>query len=107
MTIQFAILSFCIIFISLSFSHFLRRLSCVGRCHLGDLGSMATGVRFATFLVPYDFLASVFSYFAPSLGDYQKYNKNRGKWNKNTFMYAFIFKFIVALFIFITSCFLR
>ena len=58
-----------------------RRLSCVGRCHLGDLGSMATGVRFATFLVPYDFLASVFSYFAPSLGDYQKYNKNRGDYN--------------------------
>ena len=59
----------------------VRRLSCVGRCHLGDLGSMATGVRFATFLVPYDFLASVFSYFAPSLGDYQKYNKNRGGYN--------------------------
>ena len=71
-------LIFCFALSSL-ISCVFRRLSCVGRCHLGDLGSMATGVRFATFLVPYDFLASVFSYFAPSLGDYKKYNKNRGK----------------------------
>lgn len=60
-----------------------KMLSCVGRCHLGDLGSMATGVRFATFLVPYDFLTSVFSYFAPSLKDYQKYNKDRGVTEKS------------------------
>lgn len=56
-----------------------KMLSCVGRCHLGDLGSMATGVRFVTFLIPYDFLTGVFSYFAPTLPDYQKYDKNRGK----------------------------
>lgn len=53
-------------------------LSCVGRSHLGDLGSMATGVRLMVAIVPYDFLTGVFSYFAPLMGDYQKYNKNRG-----------------------------
>jgi hypothetical protein len=56
-----------------------KMLSCVGRCHLGDLGSMAFGVRIATALLPYDFFACLFSYFAPTLGDYKKYNKNRGK----------------------------
>ena len=56
-----------------------KMLTCIGRCHLGDLGSMATGVRIATALVPYDFLTGIFSFAAPSLGDYQKYNKNRGK----------------------------
>ena len=55
-----------------------KMLSCVGRCHLGDLGSMATGVRVLTALVPYDFLTGIFSFAAPALGDYQKYNKNRG-----------------------------
>jgi short-subunit dehydrogenase len=56
-----------------------KMLSCVGRCHLGDLGSMATGVRIFVALLPYDFLACAFSYFAPWMGDYNKYNSNRGK----------------------------
>jgi len=55
-----------------------KMLSCVGRCHLGDLGEMATGVRLVVALIPYDFLTGVFSYFAPYMGDYKKYNKNRG-----------------------------
>ncbi len=53
-------------------------LSCVGRCHLGDMGSMAVGVRVLTALMPYDFLAGCFSFFAPYMGDYKKYNANRG-----------------------------
>ena len=44
----------------------------------GDLGSMALGVRMVVALVPYDFLAGVFSFAAPYMGDYQKHNKNRG-----------------------------
>ena len=56
-----------------------KMLMCVGRCHLGDLGGMAVGVRVVTALVPYDFLAGVFSFFAPVMGDYKKYNSNRGK----------------------------
>ena len=32
-------------------------LTCIGRCHLGDLGSMATTVRVVVALMPYDFLA--------------------------------------------------
>lgn len=55
-----------------------KMLMCVGRCHLGDLGSMATTVRVVTALMPYDFLAGIFSFFAPIMGDYKKYNKNRG-----------------------------
>lgn len=55
-----------------------KMLTCVGRCHLGDLGSMAISVRIFTALIPYDFLAGLFSYFAPYMGDYQKHNKNRG-----------------------------
>jgi short-subunit dehydrogenase len=55
-----------------------KMLMCIGRCHYGDLGSMATSVRAIVALVPYDFLAGVFSYFAPVMGDYQKNNKNRG-----------------------------
>ena len=55
-----------------------KMLSCVGRCHLGDMGSMAVGVRILTALVPYDFLTGCFSYFAHWMGDYQKYNQNRG-----------------------------
>lgn len=55
-----------------------KMLTCVGRCHYGDLGEMATGVRLVVALVPYDFLTGVFSYFAPLMGDYKKYNKDRG-----------------------------
>ena len=51
----------------------------MGRCHLGDLGTMATTVRVVTALVPYDFLAGVFSFFAPIMGDYKKYNVARGQ----------------------------
>lgn len=72
-----------------------KMLTCVGRCHYGDLGEMATGVRLGeesvasnrclhnhgfllvVALVPYDFLTGVFSYFAPLMGDYKKYNKVR------------------------------
>jgi short-subunit dehydrogenase len=56
-----------------------KMLSCVGRSHLGDLGSMAIGVRFFVALLPYDFLTGLFAFFAPYMGDYQKHNKNRGK----------------------------
>lgn len=35
-------------------------------------------VRVIVALVPYDFLAGVFSFAAPYMGDYQKHNKNRG-----------------------------
>jgi hypothetical protein len=67
-----------------------KMLSCVGRAHLGDLGEMAVGVRICSCpllfsvpltplsvvaLLPYDFLTGLFSYFAPYMGDYQKYNK--------------------------------
>jgi len=58
-----------------------KMLMCVGRCHLGDLGTMATSVRVVVALIPYDFLTGVFSFAAPYLGDYQKHNKNRGKVN--------------------------
>ena len=53
-------------------------LMCLGHCHWGDLGSMATSVRVIWAILPYDFFASAFSYFAPYLGDYQKYNSERG-----------------------------
>lgn len=56
-----------------------KMLSCIGRAHWGDLGSMATIVRVVWAVVPYDFIACIFSYFAPYLGDYQKYNSDRGK----------------------------
>eukprot|EP01041_Mallomonas_annulata_P001731 gene1731-3349_t len=49
----------------------------IGRSHVADLGTMAVSVRTAIAFVPYDFLAGVFSYFAPLMGDYQKYNKVR------------------------------
>ena len=55
-----------------------KMLSCLGRCHWGDLGQMATVVRCVWALFPYDVLAQAFSYFAPYMGDYQKYNENRG-----------------------------
>jgi short-subunit dehydrogenase len=55
-----------------------KMLMCVGRCHVGDLGAMAIGVRVVTALVPYDFLAGVFSFAGPVMGDYQKNNVNRG-----------------------------
>lgn len=53
-------------------------LSCIGRSHLADMGSMALGVRVFTALVPYDFLTGVFAAFSPYMGDFKKYNKNRG-----------------------------
>lgn len=53
-------------------------LTTIGRSHLADLGSMAYGVRMGIAALPYDTLTGIFSYFAPYLGDYQKYNKNRG-----------------------------
>lgn len=56
-----------------------KMLTCVGRSHLGDLGSMAVTVRMVVALVPYDFLTNVFALAAPFMGDYQKHNKNRGK----------------------------
>lgn len=56
-----------------------QMLSCVGRCHLGDLGQLAVIVRVVVALVPYDFLTGVFSFFAPYMDDYKKNNKNRGK----------------------------
>eukprot|EP00981_Chlorochromonas_danica_P012058 scaffold4399_cov175-Ochromonas_danica.AAC.8 len=56
-------------------------LSCVGRAHLGDLGSMALTVRAVVALLPYDFLTGVFAFAAPYMGDYQKHNQNRGKNN--------------------------
>jgi short-subunit dehydrogenase len=55
-----------------------KMLMCLGRCHWGDLGSMATSVRVIWAILPYDVFASAFSYFAPYLGDYQKYNSERG-----------------------------
>ena len=56
-----------------------KMLSCVGRSHLGDLGSMAFIVRIVVAAVPYDFLTGLFAFGAPYMGDYQKHNKNRGK----------------------------
>lgn len=56
-----------------------KMLMCVGRSHLGDLGTMATCVRVFVALVPYDFLTGLFSFFAPTMGDYKMHNKNRGK----------------------------
>lgn len=54
-------------------------LSCVGRCHLGDLGTMAWGTRAGIAMVSYNFLTTLFAVGAPFMGDYQKHNKNRGK----------------------------
>lgn len=53
-------------------------LMCVGRSHLADLGTMAVCVRAGIAWLPYDFITGVFSAFAPMLGDYAKYNTNRG-----------------------------
>jgi len=55
-----------------------KMLMCVGRCHLGDLGTMATTVRVVFALLPYDFLACCFSYFAPIMDDYKNHDHNRG-----------------------------
>lgn len=57
----------------------VKMLSCVGRSHLGDLGTMAVSVRAFVALVPYDFLTGLFAFAAPWMGDYKKYNSNRGK----------------------------
>eukprot|EP01038_Epipyxis_sp_PR26KG_P011895 gene11895-15915_t len=54
-----------------------KMLTCVGRCHLGDIGAMAIIVRSVVALVPYDFLTGVFAFGAPYMGDYQKHNKTR------------------------------
>jgi len=56
-----------------------KMLTCVGRSHLGDLGSMAFIVRMVVAAVPYDFLTGVFAFAAPYMGDYQKHNKTRVK----------------------------
>lgn len=55
-----------------------KMLSCIGRTHLGDLGSMAWGVRMGTAVVPYDFITRLFSFFSDSLPDYKKYDEERG-----------------------------
>lgn len=57
----------------------IKMLSCVGRSHLGDLGAFAFVVRTVIACVPYDFLTALFALGAPSMGDYKKYNVNRGK----------------------------
>jgi short-subunit dehydrogenase len=56
-----------------------KMLMCVGRSHTADIGSMAVGVRMGIAMIPYDFMAGLFSFFAPYMGDYQKNNKNRGR----------------------------
>ncbi len=56
-----------------------KMLTCIGRSHLGDLGSMAVVVRAVVALVPYDFLTGVFALAAPMMGDYQKHDQTRGK----------------------------
>jgi short-subunit dehydrogenase len=53
-------------------------LSCVGRCHLGDLGILALLFRSIVACFPYDFLAGVISFFAPIMGDYNDNNHHRG-----------------------------
>ena len=55
-----------------------KMLSCLGRCHWGDLGPMATVVRTVWAVLPYDVFASAFSLFAPYMGDYKAYDENRG-----------------------------
>ena len=55
-----------------------KMLTCVGRCHLGDLGSMAITMRIVVALVPFDFFAGLFSYFAPLMDDYKRNNLKRG-----------------------------
>lgn len=54
-------------------------LSCIGRAHVADIGSMALGVRAFVNIIPYDFLTGLFAFAAPYLGDYQKHNQTRGK----------------------------
>jgi len=55
-----------------------KMLMCVGRCHLGDLGTMAFVTRCIVAMVPLDFFGGLFSYFAPTLPDYINNNKKRG-----------------------------
>ena len=59
-----------------------KMLSCIGRSHLADMGGMALGVRVLTALMPYDFLTGLFAAGSPYMGDYKKYNQNRGKISK-------------------------
>jgi len=56
-----------------------KMLTCIGRCHLGDLGSMAVTMRIVVALVPFDFFAGLFSYFAPLMDDYKRNNQKRGQ----------------------------
>ena len=56
-----------------------KMLTCIGRCHLGDLGSMAITMRIVVALVPFDFFAGLFSYFAPLMDDYKRNNLKRGQ----------------------------
>ena len=56
----------------------IKMLSCVGRCHLGDLGAMAVGMRLVVACIPFDFFAGMFSFFAPVMDDYKRHNANRG-----------------------------
>jgi short-subunit dehydrogenase len=53
-------------------------LSCIGRCHLGDLGLIALSFRIILACFPYDFIAGVISFFAPIMGDYNNNNHDRG-----------------------------
>ena len=55
-----------------------KMLTTVGRCHLADMGAIACFGRVIVACVPYDFLCSVFSFFAPLLPDYNNNDKNRG-----------------------------
>lgn len=49
----------------------------IGKCHLYDMGNMAISTRIFVSLVPYNALARAFSFAAPYLPDYKKYNKTR------------------------------
>lgn len=58
-----------------------KMLTCVGRCHLGDLGAMAVTMRIITAIIPFDFFAGIFSYFAPYMDDYKRNDASRGSRN--------------------------
>ena len=55
-----------------------KMLTCVGRCHLGDLGATAITMRIVVAIIPFDFFAGLFSYFAPVMEDYKRHNAKRG-----------------------------
>lgn len=56
-----------------------KMLTCVGRCHLGDLGSMAIFMRILMAIAPFDFWAGMFSRFAHLSDDYKRNNSERGR----------------------------